>query len=222
MLLYLLGSSFGLWETIAFVLAYLLALVIAFSAHEFAHAFSAYKFGDITPKLKGRLTLNPFAHIDLVGIFCLMIFGFGWAKPVEINPLKFKRFKLAMTTVSLAGVVTNLVIAFLSSGLLFFGLEFGWFEGSTLIFSFLYYFLWMLVTVNLTLFVFNLLPIFPLDGFNLLQTFLGYRNKFMQFLIRYGTIILLILIITPLFGIIHGAVTGFFMDIFDKFWGLFI
>ena len=98
---------------ITFSLAYLLAI----GMHEFSHAFVAVKQGDDTPRLQGRLTVNPFAHIDLAGLICFLIAGFGWAKPVEVNPLKFKKYRSGIAKVSLAGVTMNLILAFIFSAL---------------------------------------------------------------------------------------------------------
>ena len=95
-------------------IAMLLTLIISLSMHELAHAFVAYKNGDDTAKLMGRLTLNPIAHLDPMGLLFCIIFGFGWAKPVPVNPLKFKKYRSGMAWVSVAGVITNYILAFFS------------------------------------------------------------------------------------------------------------
>ncbi len=92
--------------------AIFLAILIVMPAHEFAHAFVAYKCGDYTPKARGRLTLNPFAHFDVLGLIMLMVARFGWAKPVPINPYNFKHYKRDYFLVSIAGVTMNLILAF--------------------------------------------------------------------------------------------------------------
>lgn len=210
----------SLLETIAFVLAYLIAIVIAFSMHEFSHAFVAYKAGDPTAKALGRVSLNPFNHIDPYGMVCFLFVGFGWAKPVQINPLRFKHYKRDMAFVSLAGVATNLLLAFVFSGIYFF--VFPAIALSTNTFMvFLTYLLEFLVTINLALFVFNLLPIYPLDGFNFISTFLKPENSFVRFMKKYGSLILLAFIILPVFDYIYSFVTSGMIDLFFGFWGLF-
>lgn len=220
MLYALLGQQMSLLETIAFVLAYLIAIVIAFSMHEFSHAFVAYKAGDPTAKALGRVSLNPFNHIDPYGMVCFLFVGFGWAKPVQINPLRFKHYKRDMAFVSLAGVATNLLLAFVFSGIYFF--VFPAISLSTNTFMvFLTYLLEFLVTINLALFVFNLLPIYPLDGFNFISTFLKPENSFVRFMKKYGSLILLAFIILPVFDYIYSFVTSGMIDLFFGFWGLF-
>ncbi|MDF2674191.1 MAG: peptidase [Clostridiales bacterium] len=91
------------------------AVLIAISMHEFAHGYVSYRLGDPTPKQKGRLSLNPFAHLDLVGTLCLLFFHFGWAKPVLVNPYYYKERKKGMVIVALAGPTMNFCIAFLST-----------------------------------------------------------------------------------------------------------
>ena len=220
MLYALLGQQMSLLETIAFTLAYLIAIVVAFSMHEFSHAFVAYKAGDPTAKALGRVSLNPFNHIDPYGMICFLFVGFGWAKPVQINPLRFKHYKRDMAFVSLAGVVTNLILAFIFSGIYFFA--FSAIASSTNTFMvFLTYLLEFLVTINLALFVFNLLPIYPLDGFNFISTFLKPDNAFVRFMKKYGSLILLVFIITPIFDYVYSFVTSGIIDLFFGFWGLF-
>ena len=105
------GATFS--RILAFIAGYIFAIIIAFGLHEFAHAFSAYKLGDPTPKALGRLTLNPLKHLDMYGLIGFLVVGFGWAKPVEINPLNFKKYRRDMFLVSISGVLTNLLLAFL-------------------------------------------------------------------------------------------------------------
>lgn len=207
------------------VLAFFLAVCVAISFHEYAHSLTAYKCGDITPKVYGRLTLNPFAHFSGVGLLSFLIIGFGWAKPVKINPQNFKNYKKGMVAVSLSGVLTNLALAFLFSGVLFLlgviGLDF-----SNLMLYFLYHFVYFCVILNLVLFIFNLLPIYPLDGFNFLATFLRYDNKFVQFMHQYGFMILIIAIIpvfngSSLLGLLYNEVILGILNVFSMFWGLF-
>jgi len=141
-------------------------LVVAFTVHEFAHAWSAFQLGDDTPLLRGRLTLNPLAHLDPVGTLMLLIAGFGWAKPVQVNPYALRRKTPAgMMIVALAGPLSNLLLALIASIPFQLGLVdlpmLG--AGSRFLPSFsefLLEFIW----INLVLMLFNLLPVYPLDG----------------------------------------------------------
>lgn len=221
------GAGHSMAQTLAFIVAYILALIIAFGMHEFSHAYCAYKLGDPTPKALGRLTLNPIKHLDLYGFLGFLIVGFGWAKPVEVNPLNFRKYKRDMFLVSISGVLTNLILGFLFSGAYYFfftncatiiGPSFKY---SNALMYLIHYFLEFSVMLNLALFVFNLLPIFPLDGFNAIKSICRYNSKFVNFMYRYGTIILLVIIITPFFDFVYQAITGYFTDVFFNFWGLF-
>lgn len=180
-------------EYISAGLALVLVLVLSLSLHEFGHAYVAYKQGDYTPKEMGRVTLNPLAHIDPIGFVCCMLFGFGWAKPVQINPIKFRNYRKGMALTSLAGVTVNLILAFIGCGLYYVCLRFLTFaDGFQL---FLYYFSYFLFNINISLFVFNLLPIYPLDGFNYLSAVTKYDNGFVNFMYKYGNIVLIVLLI---------------------------
>lgn len=180
-------------EIISAGFALILVLVISLSLHEFGHAFVAYKQGDMTPKIMGRVTLNPLAHIDPIGFVCCALFGFGWAKPVEINPIKFRNYKKGLFLTSIAGVTINIILAFLGCGIYYICLRFlPLTNGFNL---FLLYFGMFMYTINLSLFVFNLLPVYPLDGFNCIVALTKYDNKFVNFMRKYGTLILIIVLI---------------------------
>lgn len=172
------------------------SLLIAFTVHEFAHAFVAYKFGDPTAQKEGRLTLNPIAHIDPFGTLLILIVGFGWARPVPVNRFYFKKPRLAGVLVSFAGPFSNFLIAtvgyFILFGLYALGLE-------TDIPFFIVDFLEMLIHLNIVLFVFNLLPLPPLDGYRIIQDLVSsdMRAKMAQYE-NYGALVFLILVITPL------------------------
>ena len=226
--LYSVFNSLPFELAIVVVIAYFLAICVAMSFHEFAHSFAAYKCGDPTPKAAGRLTLNPFAHFSGMGLLMFFLIGFGWAKPVQINPLRFRHYRKGMAWVSVSGILTNLILAFVFSGFyaLAFNLGYGLFLEGNVFMVFLLYFLQYCVILNLILCFFNLLPIHPLDGFNFIATFLKYDNKFVQFMQKYGFIILLIGII-PIFGgqsiigLFYDYVVYGLLDLFMAFWGLF-
>lgn len=209
-------------EFICAGLALILVLIISLPLHEFGHAFVAYKQGDQTPKAMGRVTLNPFAHIDPIGLICCVLFGFGWAKPVEVNPLKFRSYKKGMFLTSIAGVCINLILAFVGCGLMHLTvfllnlnslpLDFNWLT------LFIYFFTSFMFQINVCLFVFNLLPIYPLDGFNAIAAYAKYENKFVNFMRRYGNLILIAVLIFGDF-LLFWLCKYIGMPI-DLFWGL--
>ncbi len=174
-------------------IAMILVLVLSLSLHEFGHAFVAYKQGDLTPKVNGRVTLNPLVHIDPIGFVCCCLFGFGWAKPVEVNPLNFRKYKKGMALTSLAGVMVNLILAFIGCGLYFVCSKF--LVINTALNAFLIFFFYYMYILNIGLFIFNLLPIYPLDGFNCIAALSKYDNKFVSFMRKYGNIILILFLI---------------------------
>lgn len=221
------GLSFS--RILAFIVGYIFAIVIGFSLHEYAHALSAYKLGDPTPKAMGRLTINPFKHIDTYGLIGFLVVGFGWAKPVEVNPLNFKKYRRDMFLVSIAGVLTNLVLAFVFSGLFYFFYYFvakvdstGAVYYSNDLLYLIHYFLQYSIVLNVALFCFNLIPIYPLDGFNAIKSLFRLNNKFLNFMYRWGNLILIVIIITPFFDYFYNLVTGFITNTFFSFWGLFV
>lgn len=173
-------------------LTFSIAVIFALTIHEYSHAFMAYKLGDNTAKLAGRLTLNPIAHFDLTGLLCFLFLGFGWAKPVPVNSFNFKKIKRDTFLVSIAGILSNLilVIIFCPIQLLL---------APAALDSDLLYAIYCLATyiyqINLVFIMFNLLPIHPLDGFNAIASLLKYENKFVLFMRRFGSIILLATII---------------------------
>jgi Zn-dependent protease len=200
------------------LLSRVIILVIAFTIHEFSHAFVANAFGDDTAKLHGRLTLNPLVHLDVMGSLMLLVAGFGWAKPVPINPYILKqRSKSAVMWVSIAGPVSNLVMAFLASLPLKLGLlQLSAFQGSLPrpVSIFWLEFIW----INIALMVFNLIPIAPLDGEKVLEFLLPASALPTFERIRpYSPIILLIIVFAlpyvgiDIFGwIMTPAVNGLF------------
>jgi len=170
------------------------AVVIALTFHEIAHGLIAYKLGDTRAKRDGRLSLNPLRHMDWIGFICILLFHFGWAKPVVVEPGAFKYPKQDMALTALAGPAANLLQAFV--GLLLYAL-FYILVGSSGAMYYLLLFLQTFAGVNLSLAVFNLLPIPPLDGSKVYSVFLPDRLYF-RFIDagRIGMVIMLILIVT--------------------------
>ncbi len=162
---------------------YLGALLIAISIHEFSHAFVADKLGDPTPRVQGRVTLNPRAHIDLMGILFLFMFGFGWGRPVQFDPYNLQNPRRDAALISVAGPISNFLLAIILAVILKF----------TAI-----PFLIIFIQLNVMLGVFNLLPIHPLDGFKIVGGLLP-EDKAREWyqLERYG-ILFLVLLILPI------------------------
>ncbi|MFA5069894.1 MAG: site-2 protease family protein [Patescibacteria group bacterium] len=172
-----------------FFLIWLLAIFVGITIHEFAHALVANLSGDPTAKNMGRLTLNPLAHIDLMGLLLLLLAGFGYGKPVPINPYNFRNQKWGTIFVSVAGPLSNL----LQIAVFGLALKYLSFLGPT---NFLVNFLFSLVYVNIILMVFNILPIPPLDGSKIFLKLLpGSLDSFKLKLEQFGPVILLLLII---------------------------
>ena len=184
---------------------FVIALLVAITIHEAAHAWTANFFGDPTAKTMGRLTLNPFVHLDLMGTIFLLLAGFGWGKPVIVNPGNFKNPKLDNLTVSLAGPLSNLILA-VALGLVY---RFVGFPGilEELIF--------LIIFFNLVLMIFNLIPIPPLDGSKILGLFTN-EETFIR-LQQIGIPLLFLLIIfssfVPIIPILMSKTVGFFFTL---------
>ena len=186
----------------------LVTLVIALTLHEYAHARAAVFFGDDTPRLAGRLTLNPLRHLDPLGSLMLVVAGFGWARPVPINPEQLRqRSPSALMLVSLVGPLSNMLLAGLG-GLVFLLLKL--YVGTSLVRdTFFGKFLISFVLLNVTLCIFNLLPVAPLDGEKVLEYLLPEPARKVLYAIRpYGMFILLALVfVLPMLGVdVFGAV----------------
>jgi len=179
------------------LIARAIVLIVAFTVHEFAHAFVADYFGDDTPRSMGRLTLNPLVHLDPIGSLLLLVAGFGWARPVMINPYALQRTSpAAPMLVALAGPVSNLLLAALAA----IPIRLGVFQinlfspGNQLLPDPSFVFSWF-VLLNLILMLFNLIPIFPLDGEKVLNYFLPPSGQYFLDSIRpYGSIILIVVV----------------------------
>jgi Zn-dependent protease len=189
-------------------IARLVIIFIAFPIHEFAHAWTANYFGDNTPRLNGRLTLSPLAHIDIMGAILVLMAGFGWAKPVPINPyLLNRRSSSAVMWVSLAGPMANLLLAILGAIPFRLGLAStavgANLAGSMRVVGFVSQILTDFILINLLLMLFNLIPLAPLDGEKVLDFFLPAKMRGMMDQIRpYGPMILIVLLfVGPYFGV---------------------
>ncbi|WNR46366.1 site-2 protease family protein [Paenibacillus roseipurpureus] len=192
------GLLFYDWNTLPFVI---LALIISFTVHEWAHAYSAFKLGDNTAYKFGRVSLNPMVHLDLFGTIMLLLAGFGWAKPVPVNRGNFKRPRLYGIIVTAAGPLSNLIMAFISLFVLVLCQKYGWLDGmSKGSGDAIIQFLNKMISINITLFLFNLIPIPPLDGYRIIQDLVDFRyteavQKFEQWA---SVIFLLVVFVGPL------------------------
>ncbi len=185
MLLSVLTSGQSLSEMLPFVLSWLVAIIVALTLHEFAHAYAADRVGDPTPRALGRVSLNPLDHYDLYGTTLILLFGVGWGKPVPINPMNFRHPRRDNLIVSAAGITTNLLVAVLAA----IPIRFGFAGAYTLPLS-------VMVMLNLLLAFFNLVPLGPLDGSHIVESLLpaDKSRKFTLFSRTWGWRLLLILV----------------------------
>lgn len=192
------------------MVATLLAVLMAITFHETAHGYVAYRLGDPTAKNQGRLTLNPIAHLDPIGALMMFVFGFGWAKPVPVNPFYFEGDRTkGMMLVSVAGPLTNLIISFAAYFIYVAGSGFAGIP-------FLSIFLSTTVTLNIYLAVFNLIPIPPLDGSKILAGLLPKATayKFLNTVEQYGFLILMLLIFFNITDMIMVPVANVILNFF--------
>ncbi|CAM3437993.1 site-2 protease family protein [Marinicrinis lubricantis] len=181
------------WDGLPF---FILVILIAFTLHEFAHAFTAYKFGDNTAYKEGRVTLNPMHHIDLFGMILILLAGFGWARPVPVNRSRFKYPRVMSIIVSAAGPISNLLIAFIGVFLLYgyFAIELN--ETASLgVAKAIELFLSILIHLNLLLFIFNLIPLPPLDGYRIIEDVAPLRMRLKMLQVQHWGIYLFLLIV---------------------------
>ncbi len=203
---------------------WIIALVIALSIHEYAHARAADELGDPTPRLNGRLTLNPLAHLDPIGTLMLLLFRFGWGKPVPIDPYNLRNPRKDQALIALAGPASNFIMAIVLSGAYHLISNFAPEINSPLLLSFAI----TVVMMNLGLGLFNLLPFGPLDG---AKVFLGFipatkADEWEKALSQYSLIIFLLLFIpiingTSILSLTLGSLVNFFLRLlFPSFGGI--
>ena len=187
-------------------------LIFALSFHEFAHALVAYFLGDDTAEKEGRLTLNPFAHLDLMGSMMILFVGFGWAKPVPVNPLNLTDKRTGMIKIAFAGPASNLLLA-LICGIVIRIINFYQLYIDESVGSALYLFLF----INIALAIFNLLPIAPLDGSQIFGSILSRKNPQLAWKLQVNgpKVLLDIILFSIITGIsILGKIMGPFIDFF--------
>ena len=204
--------------TLLSILLTLPGVLIALSFHEYAHALAATKMGDDTPRLTGRLTLSPFAHFDLIGLVMLIFLGFGYGKPVQVNPSRFKNRFWGEILVSISGVLMNFILAFFFTFVSVFCIK-------VLHFTNIYYFTVIkgIVSTNLAVMVFNILPLPPLDGYRVVKRiFLGnVKYDFFWKVEQYGFLFVLILIATGILTpFLSSCVNGIYGFMLNCAWGV--
>ncbi len=206
------GDYVGL---LVYVLTLLLAMCIAVSFHEWAHAFIAYKLGDPTAKNMGRMTIDPTKHLTWLGVICFLFFRIGFARPVIVNSRNLKNFRRDDLLISIAGVLMNLLIAFAAYGVLFFfGLKMN---------EYMLVAIYMIFSLNISFAVFNILPIPPLDGYHVLTSiFVRKSYKIINFFNRYGYILFLILLFTGVLSFVLSWAVNGLVTVFDAFFSLFV
>ena len=212
MLYQFMGMGVSAKDAIMFFLIATFVFFISIMLHELAHGFVAYKMGDATPKIAGRLTLNPFKHMEVSGFLCFLFLGVGWAKPMPVNPLNFKKYKKGTRLVAIAGVLANFLLGLVAAIIFAIMAKCG---ATGEFASFIYLVLTYFIIVNSALAMFNFLPLAPLDGFRFIASFMKPNNKFIKFNERHGYSILLLLILG---SIVIEFFTGF--DLFNAYLNL--
>lgn len=196
------------------------ALLFCLSVHEFAHAYTAYKLGDRTQKAMGRLTLNPFSHIDIVGFICIALFGFGWGKPVMIDDRNFKNKAAGNALTAFAGPFSNIVMAILFTIILKILLITGVIlptmnsvVGSIILNMFI-----LTIQFNVVFAIFNLIPIPPFDGSRILYFFLPAKGReYMYKIEQYSFVIVLVILVTGIGSKLVSPIVSFILGLLSKF-----
>lgn len=205
------GGHVDFTSVVAQILSVLFVIFCILPLHEFAHGFVAVKLGDMTPKYDKRLTLNPLASIDPMGALALLLFGFGWAKPVQVNSRNFKNPKVGMAIVAVAGPLANIIAAFVGACIFVPVVLFAPMNAFT---AFVQSFLGSYITINIALAVFNLIPIPPFDGSRIVAAFLS--DKAMWNYYRYQNVIVMVFFLLMLTGVLSAPmnmVENFFLNL---------
>ena len=200
------------------IIAGLPGLIIAMTIHEYSHARVAYALGDYTPRLQGRLTLNPAAHVDPIGLLMLFIVHFGWAKPVQINPMNFSNPRRDDILVSLAGPASNLIVAFIALIILVLmaKIDFPFTDGVLMVFK-------LIIIYNINFAIFNMLPIPPLDGSHILRNILPYEMaRAYERLEQYSFVFLILILATPILSYVFIPLQQIIYGLFNGIAGILL
>lgn len=216
MLFDIIGGDFDFLELMIGLFSRLFVVFCTMPIHEYAHALIATKLGDDTPRLSGRLTLSPFAHIDLLGALMIFLCGFGYAKPVSVNPRNFKDPKKGMAITAVAGPISNLIMGFVFVFLSVL-VQVVFYKADTMILYPIVSFLYFAAAINVNLAVFNMLPIPPLDGSRILQLLIPAKHyyKFLQYE-RYIVIVVFILILSGVLSTPLAIVSNLILSLFSN------
>ena len=196
------------------------ALLFCLSVHEFAHAYTAYKLGDRTQKAMGRLTLNPFSHIDIAGFICIALFGFGWGKPVMIDDRNFKNKAAGNALTAFAGPFSNIVMAILFTIILKILLITGVIlpTMNSVVGSIILSMLILTIQFNVVFAIFNLIPIPPFDGSRILYFFLPAKGReYMYKIEQYSFVIVLVILVTGIGSKLVSPIVSFILGLLSKF-----